>query len=1394
MFFLCRKSCCFFLFTVLYAHSLFSQGNVTRPLFRHLDINDGLSQNTITCIIQDFEGYMWFGTKDGLNRYDGHTFKVYKNIPRDSTSLGDNRITCLYEDDRKNLWVGTMNGGLHLYDPETDSFIKIKIRTDNGEEQKYVVGITGNSKYGIWINFMGHRMVGFPVRESFSGNTAVSPTDISGKVFGTKPQEQEFFVTGIYLSDNGLLWCTSKDGLVVYDLNKNRIYTGLEGLPVRQVSFGADGKKVSEKNVNKSPMHHLVSNPRGEGNEVWMSSADGLYYYSPSLSHFVLYKTTVPGKEYYTTSLTTTVSVKKSPKDEKVWMGLYWGVAILNLKDTTIQYFFPKESGTQDMVNAKVSIVYKDRQNSVWMGSGGDGINYVSSASSFFQNGWPQEYFSEDEQAARSVVCLFMSERKQGPQYFLLGTYGGKMLTAGPGRDDIAKSIVREKILPWSASEAPDGTLYISELWHTSKYDPVSGKTEKLHIFPKPHEPIGSVYADEENNVWYLSSSHLYRYNPKEGTYTSYVSPLWEKMPEKERGGASDLYERMHSVIIPDGKTRLWLGTINGLLHFDKKGNRFIKTYEYIVDNEKNIGGNEIKSLLLDPVSPEKYLWIGTAGGGLNRMDITNGSFLNYSEKDGLPNNTVYGLLSDKEGNLWLSTNHGISRFTLGTGLFVNFDVQNGLQSNEFNTGAYFKSSTGELFFGGINGFNRFFPEEIKLPQYAPPIVISSFKELNGKEENEVPVKSGQVLSFPYNRNHISITLSVLDYENPEKNRYAYRIVNRDTNWINLGRNRNVSLVGLAPGKYELQAKGTDSYGRWNTPVAELTIVVSPPWWNTWWMRTGYVALFAFALYYFWNRYKKRIKKEQQLEIKRKEAEAAIETEKVKSRFLANISHEFRTPLTLINGHLEVLKEAGTAADMPRFVEMERNGQRLLQLINQLLDLSRMESGQYKLGFRKGNPLAQIKTLVFSFHSLAVQNCITLEYNETDRALSHFSGRTFVYSFEILSIVLSNLVSNALKFTPDGGEISVETDFRENGLFFSVTDTGPGITEEHIPKIFDRFYQADNSARRNHDGSGIGLALVKEFTELHGGTVSVSNPPGKGCTFSVWLASMPAPETHEEQERDTQVSPPHDWAPEEPSTAPAGDELPLLLIVEDNAELRKFIKDSIGSGYRAIEAVDGEDGLEAAISSVPDIIVSDVMMPKMDGFEFCRKVKENKATSHIPVILLTALGDSRDKIAGLETGANDYLTKPFSPAELRLRLRNTMQMQAALKGKFTKVMFVNTEETELPSRDKEFIRRLTAVVEENLTDPQLGVDTLSEAVSLSSSQLNRKLKALTGQTPVRFILYVRLHKALAMLKADNDNVAGVAYATGFGTPSYFSAAFKKQFGFSPSEKDKLSDK
>ncbi|RMG42272.1 MAG: response regulator, partial [Methanobacteriota archaeon] len=742
----------------------------------------------------------------------------------------------------------------------------------------------------------------------------------------------------------------------------------------------------------------------------------------------------------------------------------------------------------------------------------------------------------------------------------------------------------------------------------------------------------------------------------------------------------------------------------------------------------------------------------------LNRFDRIEETFTHFTRKEGMPDNVVYGILSDRKHNLWLSTNKGLSRFNTSLKTFRNFDVTDGLQSNEFNTLASFKSESGEMFFGGIKGITYFYPEEVVDNPHIPEVKITGLRIFNEEvtPDNRPDLLSTVIsqtteLNLTFRENIITFEFASLDFSAPERNRYAYKLDGFNEEWIYAGASRSATFTNLPPGEYVFRVKGSNNDGVWNEVGAALKLHVNPPPWRTWWAYLLYGTLLLGILYGIRRYEVNRLRLKSRLKMEQVDKEKLTELDQMKTQFFANISHEFRTPLTLILGQVDrVLSDSTDSHERKRLEVALRNARRLLKLINQLLDLSRLEAGSMPLKGQHQNIIPFLKNVFFSFESLAEEKQIRLVFQTSHEHINVF------FEPDKMEKVFNNLFSNAVKFTEAGGKISIEVlirntqhEIRENRLVrgsdpisveILVRDTGCGIPAEQLPHVFDRFFQVEDSSRREQDGSGIGLALVKELIELHGGSVSVSSVEGESTTFSVRLPVVSAANA------ENVNGPTHPSIAQNALSHVAPDEMDkkeiecetdqpvaslksafMILIVEDHPDIRVYIREQLASHYQLLEAVNGKEGYRLACENIPDLIITDIMMPEMDGYQMSSLIKKDTRTCHIPIIMLTAKAGIEDKIEGLETGADDYLLKPFSAKELRVRVHNLINTRQKLRERFREVTVVKPAEVTAIPIEQAFLEKVIAVTEENLGDENFNVPELAKLVGMSVSQLNRKL-------------------------------------------------------------------
>ncbi len=948
----------------------------------------------------------------------------------------------------------------------------------------------------------------------------------------------------------------------------------------------------------------------------------------------------------------------------------------------------------------------------------------------------------------------------------------------------------------WSIIKDSKGILWFATSRGLFSYDPAAAQPRQYKYEPSntsglPQKEVYAVYKDNDGYIWIATENYFCELiDVKSGKFRNYRY--------NEETSQNDI---VRPCIYQDKENMFWIGTDRGLVSFDHISGSMNKYLNDPADLH-SLNNNSIKSIYPDPGDPYKYLWIGTAGGGLNKFNKVDKRFSFFTTKNGLPNNVIYGILSDSKGNLWLSTNHGLSVFNPNTFTFKNFDVLDGLQSNEFNTGAYFKDQNGEMFFGGIKGLNHFYPENVKSNPFVPNIVITNCEILNQSPETGSsrpiikPIFNAGTLTLSDNENYIRFEFSALDYSAPEKNKYAYKLENFHEDWIIADTRHSATFTHLPPGEYIFRVKGSNNDGIWNEKGASLKLIILPPWWQTWWAYLIYALLFISILYILRRYELNRINLKNQLKLEKVESDSLRHLDQLKTRFFANISHEFRTPLTLILGQIESVLSSGIETkEKGKLHIADRNARRLLTLINQLLDISKIEAGSMELKAEQHNLVSFLKSLFYSFESLAETKKIQLKFE------SDYQNIPVIFEPDKMEKVFYNLVSNAFKFTPEGGEIKVNADIPTPGLVeIRIKDNGTGIPADRLTKIFDRFYQVDNSSTREHEGTGIGLALAKELIELHKGKISVTSSEGKGTEFTIQLHLVYLKHQKENlAEADLEKITFNDMLYDTKETLKYDNSLvseqidtynkknEILLIVEDNVDVRNYIREQTEADYIIIEASNGEEGINKAREFIPDLIITDIMMPKLDGHKFSRVIRKDEKTSHIPVIMLTAKAGLDDKIEGLETGVDDYLTKPFSAKELKIRVKNLIIKRSELRKKFSRATIIKPSEVSAVDADRQFLQKTIKSIEAHFEDEQFSVERLSEEISMSVSQLNRKLKALIDQPAGQLIRSLRLQRAADLLSQNAGSVAEVCYKVGFGDQSYFSRAFKKQFGCSPSE-------
>jgi signal transduction histidine kinase/DNA-binding response OmpR family regulator/ligand-binding sensor domain-containing protein len=1346
-----------FCFLFLFVGNVFS--NAQSSIFERVTIEHGLSQGMIYDVLQTKDGFLWIATKDGLNRYDGYNFKVFSNDPFDAYSVAENTITTLFEDSRGWLWVGTDSKGVDIYDRKSGRFhhFALNFKHQENEGKFGVISICEDLNGSIYLLQPSNGLVRIvipavwkehlPTTPDFSPLTTI--TQYPTAMFQRSNNKDDDLLSAIEVRDDGQL--------VVYT-------------PIKAYLLQVDQGIVTPI----SAANYVPSNKNGD--DVWVAQP----------SAFIRFRNGSP----------TVFDFSKRPK--KAWVvskradnGAYW-LGINN----ELWHVLPGEnvdfSKPDWIIDENITVMEADRNGNVWVGTYGYGLRKLNPQKKSFHTG----------AAGTSIWGLWRDT---------YGRYYCKVANEVFPYDPVTGQIGTERAFPNTSerildiSIEPSGAMWLlgrgdvedgkAKLWH---FDPKSG-IYRAHSFKFSSYVYARILRNRANQIWITGlNCQLIRFdvNTSQFDYFDYTA-LFDGKISTVRAFA----------LAEDGNGVLWIGTQQGLVKCTPNGTTFdFKLIQADPNNPRGLNNNSIACLLPDPNHPSDVLWIGTKGGGINRLDIRSGEVQHITTTDGLPDKVVYGILPGNENpstqqvSLWCSTNRGLAKLlpnhtTPITYNITTFSAAKGLQDNEFNTQAFFKAANGELLFGGVNGLNRFFPEALRSDTTPPPVFIVGV-EINHQHVTQrslggnitTPMEYLREINLSYDQNNLSLEFAALDFTAPSQNRYRYKLVGLDADWVEIGGTRFAHFTHLAPKTYTFRVQGSNGEGAWQEAAHPIVIIVQAPWYRS---NLAYVIYFSLLVWFVWWAYHfqmKRLREREQLAFEQREKERIKAMEQTKNNFFSNITHEFRTPLSLILEPVRrILAKAKDADITENARHIEKNSYRLLALVNQLLDMAKIESGSMRVDLRCDDLATHIRTIFYGFQPLAAQRGIHLSLQLKEDLSS------VLFDANKVELVLNNLLSNALKFTAEGGKVtlSCQVNGNSNGhkmVQMFVSDTGVGIPEQELDKVFNRFYQVDSSHTRYGEGTGIGLALSKELAELMGGNLTVQSEEGKGAIFTF---SLPIETSLAETVLKIDETPQETLCLSSKNQfANNREEQYTVLLIEDNTELRAFVKKCIAHAWQVIEASNGEEGVQKAIDILPDLVISDVMMPLKDGYAVCDDLKNNELTSHIPVILLTAKSAIDAKLKGLRTGADDYLTKPFNSEELLARMDNLVTIRRQLRQRYNQSSKTNnTSEVEaaLTPPDREFLRRFILILEQHLQDGTLGIEELAQKMFISRVQLHRKLKAITDQNATDFVRDYRLNRAMSMLQNREGMVFEVANQVGFTSEKYFSRVFKEKFGVPPSQ-------
>lgn len=1354
------------LFYLLYlSMPLYAQQEIN---FTTLNTKNGLSSNTVNTVIQDTRGLIWIGTADGLNKFDGTNFTTYTHNALNSNSIPSNIITCLLEDRSGRIWVGTSGGGLAYYTPKLDVFTVLNSDGAKRKQDQFNVKALYQDRDGrIWVGtFGGYRIIDPKTLKVESIQIKTTP----------ESESKELAVLSFFEDKCQHMWVGTNNGLLQIDLRSKHKKLFLHD--------PSDLNSISDNGVRV-----IVTDRKGH---IYFGTNKGLNLLMPdhkSFSHFsrsVQNKGTLAEDIIYSASLIP---------DGSLWIGTEDGVGVFDPQRKVFSTIRPDKRRAFSLSNKSIRSIYLANSGIIWLGTYQGGLNKYDPNLALFNLQRSSPF--DPKGLSAPIVTSFAQLTKNG---FFVGTDGGGLHYFHRETGLFDHITLKSRIDPTGSSLA----ILALELDREDKlwvgtyqnglflYDHQSGKTK--HYLSDQHgisqNDIFFVKQDSRGLVWIgTNGKGVNVYDPKNDKFSRYFNNGTGKYRLPLNGFMRSIAE--------DAQGNIWLGSNGtGLAVLDRK------TSEFRVYNHANSAlSDDVVFCILHDLRGNT--WVGTNGGGINLLAHGGRKFIHLDESSGLANGIVYKILQDQNGMIWLTTDNGISSIDPHTKKIVNFGRSNGVQQSPFLVGSGLIASDGSLFFGGQDGFNYFTPSTLPPRPAAPKVILTELKVSNNLvspgPKSPITEQIGYVkkILLDYGQN-FSISFAALNFSTPHQTHYAYRLQGLDKDWNNVGQENTAYYTNLDPGEYIFQVRASSSEGKWSAQLASVAVHIEPPFWRSLYAYGFYGIMIAAALFYSRHQGIQKIKNalaieqgkidaQREIDEHRLEAQRMHALDNQKIKFLTNLSHEFRTPISLILAPVDKLVSSKLDPSVASQVKMiNRNARRLLNLVNQLLDFRKMEERELRLNLEKTDLVAFVYEAAESFRDLSDRKKISFLIT------SSISQLETLFDPEKMERIIFNLLSNAFKFTQEGGRVALGMHLEGKPgednwkLILSIKDDGVGIPNASRDQVFDRFFTDNSQGKILNQGSGIGLSIVREFVELHGGEIALESEEGKGTAFVI---SFPVQEKAVVREMSIpqldQSDLPAGFGIK--SINPNSENRPTILLVEDNEEYRSYLKDALSDRYHIIEAANGREGWQKSLSAHPHLVVSDVQMPEMNGIILSQKIKGDKRTNHIPVILLTAMIAEDEQIRGLQSGANDYLTKPFNFEILNTKIKNLLLYNSSLKDVYSRQVKLEGSTMEVESSEVKFLTKVVQYIDQKLNDPELSVEDLSKHVGMSRGSLYHRILAITGLSPIEYIRSVKLDRALELLEKSDLNVAQIAYMTGFGTPSYFSRLFKSRYHQLPSE-------
>lgn len=1296
--------------------------------FKKYQVEEGLSHNTVWCVLQDSYGFMWFGTSDGLNRFDGRNFVVFRNDYNDKNSLGNNSVQSLFEDTDKNLWIGTING-IYIYDRKTDRFTFFSKKTEYGVSiSSEIKKIIRTEKGTIWIGTLGQGIFIYdPETERLTQNSLISSfvwdicEDKSHRIFISSPQ----------------------DGLICLDQNGKYIESYHSSLPDKE-----RGK------------YSRISCIRSINNQIWFSIGG---------NRLGLLDNRIHQTKYYEDNTQDIGIIRciEQFSEREILIGSDNGLYtfdVVNEKFNRVDNPLDPRGLSDQTINA----IHKDAEGGFWISTYLGGVNYLAQQSKIFEYYYPVNTGLK----AGKVVNRFCEDKDHN---IWIGTQDGlRVYDNRTGEINTYNLSGKNKNYDIRALLFDDNNLWIGTFSDGLKV--VDLKTNKVkeyyHLRNKGNticsNDILSLFKDSKGNIFIGTSWGLCKYNQLTDDFITlnFVGSM---------ASITDITEDRHG--------NIWITTYSqGVysIHVDNNGIR--RHFKYNPARANSIPGNSIICAFEDT---HGNMWFGTNGNGLCYYDRQKDEFLNFDEQNSiLPNKVIYSIEEDNLGFFWISTNAGLLYVDpANKDTYKIFTTEDGLQSNQFNINASLKSSSGKLYFGGINGFNAFYPEEFKDNTYVPPVYITDIR-INGETliaDSVAPVYLKNEITLPFDRNNVTFRFAALSYEKPFRNAYNYILEGFDKEWIDNGNSNMATYTNLPSGDYIFKVRGSNNDGKWNEDGIRLHIKILPPWWHSVSAYIIYAVLLVCMLVFFFRYWTKRTDKKIHSQMEEYELRKEKELYQSKTNFFINLVHEIRTPLSLINLPLEKLADSSkNNPGASRYISIiNKNVDYLLGIVNQLLDFQKIENAKSELDLKEYDLNVLLTDAYNQFESVCELKKIDLLLVLPDTPTIALVDK------DVINKIVFNLLGNAIKYADSKIEIKLE--YFPGHFDISVSDDGVGVPHQEKGRIFEAFYQV--SSEKN-SGTGIGLAFSKLLSENHKGSLTIGDSQWGGAAFKLSVPDLKKVVSgasfaglEEDVNEAVLVTIDIDYTNGK------------LLLVEDNKELLTLMKEALGDDFSVYTSSNGKEALDILDKENIDLIVSDVMMPVMDGFELTKTVKSNLNYSHIPVILLTAKVANEFHLEGMEYGADVYLGKPFPMKLLKKQIENLLKLRLAFRKMLSVASVVDTSGIGVSEKDNEFITKLYAEIDTHLADFDYSIDNLAETMFMSRSNFYRKIKGLTGMSPNDFLKTYRLNKAAELLRKKDCRIKEVYEQVGFNSSSYFAKCFKVQFGILPKEyADKNKDR